>query len=82
MQKIVFKLNRSGVKELLQSDEMRQACESAGNMVAAASGIDCEVDSIKGSTRVSTRVKTADAKAYYENMNNNSLLKALGSVHL
>lgn len=80
--KVKFELNREGVRELLQSAEMAAIVSDAAERVAAAAssgGRDYATEIRVGGTRVTARVKPADAAAYYSNMKHNTLLKSLGS---
>lgn len=79
--KFKFELNRQGVRELLQSSEMKSICTEAANRVAEAAGDGYEVSSQVGATRVNARVSPATAHAYYSNLKHNTLLKALGGLH-
>lgn len=79
--KFKFELNRQGVKELLQSSEMKSICSQAANQAAAAAGDGYEVSTMTGATRVNARVSPATAHAYYSNLRHNTLLKALGGLH-
>ena len=64
MAKIKFELNREGVKELLQSQDMQNVIQEYVDQV--------------GKTRVVGQIKADGPKAYYKNLKNNILLKALG----
>ena len=80
MAKIEFKLNPAGVRQLLQSAEMQkiigEKCDTVQN--AAGSGYESEV-TVK-ETRVLGIVRADTAEAYHENLEQNKLLKALGSA--
>lgn len=73
-----FKLNRQGVRELLQSPEMAQICQEEAEKVAARAGEGYEVDTHVGLNRVNASVSAATRAAYYDNLKNNTLLMALG----
>ena len=75
---IKFKLNESGVRELLQSSQMAAIVTSLGNGVAARAGAGYEVSTQTGKNRVSCRVSAATLEARKENLESNTLLKALG----
>ena len=82
MAKVKFELNRDGVRELLQSPEMAEIITGAAERVAAAAssggrGYFAEIRT--GASRVTARIKPADAAAYYSNLKHNTLLKSLGS---
>lgn len=77
-----FELNSRGVKDLLNSNEMKTILESVGNQVVSAAGGEYEAETIGLSTRPVVRVSPASKKAYHENMKENVLLKALGGTHI
>lgn len=77
MSKVVFKLNRAGVRELLRSSEMMEVCEQHAKSVAARAGDGYEVSTYTGSNRVNASVKAATPEAYRDNLENNTLLKAV-----
>lgn len=70
-----FELNREGVKELLRSQGMQDMVVSVANDRCPTG---CVVSGYVGKTRVNARI-TADTKeAYFDNLENNTLLKAIG----
>lgn len=73
-----FELNREGVKELLQSAEMGEICESYARDVQARAGEGYEVNTYVGETRVNASVHAGTYEARRDNFENNTLLKALG----
>lgn len=78
MAKVNIKLNREGVRELLRSDEMRTLCESYANQAAGRLGPGYIVTSMTGVNRVNASIYAESHKARKENLENNSILKALG----
>ena len=80
MANVVFKLNRAGVRELLQSPEMQKIIDEKCNTVqsTAGEGFEKKVE-VKG-TRVVGVVHAETPKAYYQNLKHNTLLKSLGSA--
>lgn len=74
-----FKLNRAGVRELLQSSEMRGIIEDKAKAVQATAGEGFEMEVNTMPTRVVAHIHADTPKAYYTNMKHNTLLKALGS---
>lgn len=82
MSKVRFVLRRAGVWELLKSEEMvSYLTEKAENVSAAASGmsgLDYAVSPYVGKRRANASVSAASYRAYRENLENNTLLKALG----
>lgn len=78
MSKLKFKLNRNGVKELLQSPEMAGICESYAGEVQGRAGDGYEVTVHKGRNRVNASVHAVTNKAVHDCFENNTLLKAIG----
>lgn len=77
MANVRVELNHEGVRELLRSAEMKAICESHANNALARLGDGYEVSSMVGKNRVNAEVKAVSYKAKKDNMNNNSILKAL-----
>lgn len=82
MSRVKFKLNRAGVRELMQSPEaMSVVTEYANNILSRCpSGLGYEVSTRVGATRVNASVFAATPEARRDNYNNNTLLKARGGV--
>lgn len=78
MSKFKFELDHAGVRDLLQSSEMAQVCESYARDVQARAGAGYEVNTYVGKTRVNASVHAETHEARQDNFNNNTLLKALG----
>ena len=76
--KVEVELISAGVRELLQSDEIREYCEELAQGVASRAGDGYEVDSMVGKTRANASVYAATKEANRDNLENNTLLKALG----
>lgn len=77
MAEVKIKLNRAGVKQLLRSDEMKAACKECADGALSRLGEGYEVTTYTGTTRVNASVKANSRKAIRENMENNTILKAL-----
>ena len=76
-----FELNSKGVRDLLQSGEMRGIIQEKVNTVygnAAGSGGNYEASVITGQARIVGRVAAADFRTRRKNLKENILLKALG----
>lgn len=71
-------LNKSGVGALLKSPEMLKICESHANKACAKLGSGYEVTSMVGKNRSNAEVAAVSHKAKKENMENNTILKAVG----
>lgn len=82
MSKSNFKLNLAGLNELMKSAEMQQCLDRAGSAVAAAAGGDYGKRTHVASFVAITNVYPDSKDAAEDNYENNTLLKALGSVGL
>lgn len=80
MSDFIFKLNKQGVKELLQCDEMRAIIESHAAEMAEelGDGYSYEMGTSTKDGRVRAIVKTDSDKAKKENLEKNTILKAVG----
>lgn len=78
MSKVRFELDRAGVRELLQSQEMAGICLNYANGVQSRAGDGYEVSTFVGRNRVNASVYAETAEARKDNYDNNTLLKALG----
>ena len=78
MSKVEIELNSAGIQELLKSAEIQGYCEELARGVASRAGDGYEVDTMVGKTRVNASVYAATKEANKENLENNTLLKALG----
>ena len=77
MAKTKIVLNRSGVRALLQSDEMKAICEECANQALGKLGDGYTVTTMTGKTRVNASIYAESSDAKRENMENNTILKAL-----
>ena len=71
-------LNRSAVRELLQSNAMEAAVKEVADGVASRAGTGYAVDTRKGKNRANATISAASAAAARDNAKNNTLLKAMG----
>lgn len=78
MAKFKFELNRSGVRELLQSPEMEAICEEYANNALNSLGDGFEVSTYVGRTRVNASIIATTFEARKENSETNCILKAVG----
>lgn len=77
MSSLKFDLNESGVRELMQSNEMINVLdEYAQGVIRKCSG-NYETSSYVGKTRANVSVVTSDEKTFFKNLNDNEVLKAL-----
>ena len=75
-----FELNREGVKALMKSAEMQAVLEETAEHIAEGASGEYKVNTLTGKTRANTEVSCADAKTYYNNLRNNTLLKSMAST--
>lgn len=75
-----FELNREGVKQLMKSEEMKAVLDEMAHHIAESAEGDYKVDSVTGRTRANAEVSCASAKTYYDNLRNNTLLKAMANT--
>lgn len=77
MAKVEVKLNSAGVRELLKSQEMMNICEKRANAALGKLGDGHVVTTMVGKTRVNAEIAAESYEAMRDNLNNNSILKAL-----
>ena len=77
MAKFKFELNRAGVRELMLSKEMEAGLESLGANALARLGDGYSVNTRRGRNRVNVEVKADTWEARRENMEANTILKAV-----
>lgn len=82
MSKTKFELNLAGLNELMKSEEMCAALEEAGAAVANAAGTDYSHRVHQASFVAICNVYPDSKEAAQENFEDNTLVKALGSVGL
>lgn len=78
MSKLKVVLNRSGVRQLLRSEEMLHLCQGYANAAQSRLGEGYQVTSTVGKNRVNASVAAVTYLARKENLEQNSILKALG----
>lgn len=78
MSKVNFKLNRAGVRQLLQSQEAMNVVTPYAYAIRSRCGEGYEVTYMVGKTRVNASVAPMTAEARRDNYENNTLLKARG----
>lgn len=76
-----FELNRKGISELMKSEEMQTVLKQYANSVQGYAGEGYTVSVYRnGRTRSNASVHAETREARKDNLENNTLLKALGSV--
>ena len=73
-----FKLNQSGVRELMKSNKMKSVLDEYANDVLKNLGDGYGTSSGETEERGKVRVFARTFKARKENLDNNTLLKAIG----
>lgn len=77
MAQFKFELNRNGVRELLRSKEMAEICQEYANKALGSLGDGYEVTTHTGQNRVNAEVAAVTYTAKKENLETNSILKAV-----
>ena len=77
MSKMKFKLNSSGVRQLLQSAHMQTVLEQQASAIRNRAGIGYQQDTYVGKNRANAMVWADTHQAKRDNMKNNTLLKAV-----
>lgn len=77
MAKMKFKLNHSGVGQLLKSTEMQNVLEEKATGIRNRAGEGYKQDTYVGKTRANAMVYADSYAAKRDNMKNNALLKAV-----
>ena len=75
-----FELNRDGVKAIMKSAEMKAILDETAQHIAESASGEYKVDSMTGRTRANAEVSCASAETYYDNLRNNTLLKAMANT--
>lgn len=72
-----FELNTSGVKDLMRSPEMMEICKGYADAALQKLGDGYEVTTMTGKNRAIASVSAVSKDAYRENLEDNSILKAV-----
>lgn len=78
MSKVKFELNRSGVRDLLRSQEALTICKGYAEAARSRAGEGYEVTTYVGVNRVNASIQAETYEAREDNYENNTLLKSLG----
>ena len=70
-------LNRAGVKELLTSDEAQAICKEQADRILASVGEGYVEEERNYPERKGYAIRVDSAEALYDNLNHNTLLRAL-----
>lgn len=79
MAKVKVVLNRSAVREMLKSPEMEDICRDRASAAIQSLGDGYTVNTFQGKNRVNAEIAAESFQARKENMENNTILKALMS---
>lgn len=77
MSNVKIELNREGIRALLRSEEMQAMLHKTAAEAAARCGDGYEAGSYVMPTRAVARVSAVSARAKRDNLQNNTILKAL-----
>ena len=75
--KAEFKLNRAGVRSLMQSQEMQNVLQKSASAIKDRCGDGYEQDIRVGKNRANAMVWAESSKAKRDNADNNTILKAV-----
>lgn len=75
--KFRFELNRAGVRQLLRSNEAMDVCKGYADRALQRLGEGYDVSTHTGKNRVNASINAVYYQAKKENLENNSILKAL-----
>lgn len=77
MPKVKIEFLDAGFRELFFSDEVTELVDSAARDIQSRCGDGYETDIYRTPSRMIASVFTATRKAYFDNLKNNTLLRAL-----
>lgn len=80
MSKVKVVLNSKGVRELLRSQDMMNACSEIAEKAYSSLGEGYSMKKYVGTNRVNVSIGTESIESVRENSKNNTILKALGSA--
>lgn len=78
MSNIKIELNSAGIREMLKSEPVRQACMQEASRIASRAGDGYVSESRSYPERSGAAVYPNTPKAAMDNLRNNTLLKAMG----
>ena len=80
MSNLKFKLNRSGVRKLMRSEEMKKALASQAYRAKHHLGDGYAVSTRTGKNRANAEISAVTQEARKDNLKNNTILKAVSSL--
>ncbi|WP_276804562.1 hypothetical protein [Lactobacillus hominis] len=78
MSKVKFNLDKGGVGALLKGSEIQAIISKQGERIASAAGKGYESKTVIRPTRAVTTVAPDTVAAHFDNLKNNTLLRAMG----
>lgn len=78
--KVQVELNREGVRALMKSEGMQGICKKYANEARSRLGEGYEVTEYQGKNRCNASIAAQSTKAREENLKENTILKAVGSI--
>lgn len=75
---VIVEINGAGLRSLMHSSEMVSACKEQADKICGKCGEGYATDTYHAQTRAIASVYTDSFKAMKDNMDNNTLLKAMG----
>jgi len=76
---VIVEINGAGLQSLMHSMEMEAICKGHAERVRGRCGEGYATDTYHAQTRVIASVYTEDDKAMKDNLENNTILKAVGN---
>ena len=77
MGNVKYEMDYAGIGQLLKSDELCEGMQAIGDGIARKAGDGYAADTEVGKKRAHTFVRATTKEAYFDNLKNNTLLKAL-----
>lgn len=74
---IKYEMDYAGIGQLLKCEELCDGMQSIGDSIVSRAGGGFEADTQVGKKRAHTFIRAVTTEAYYDNLKNNTLLKAL-----
>lgn len=75
---VIVEINGAGLRSLMHSTEMAAICKEQADKICGRCGEGYATDTYHAQTRVIASVYTDDFKAMKDNLENNTMLKAMG----
>lgn len=86
MSNITFKLDLAGLREILKSEEMQAVANDAAEQIATVANGSCAGYEVEAAHPISfdsiASVRATDFESRKDNSDNNTLMKAAGSVSI